>query len=117
MQLRTVLDSWGPSAKLKQLSSIVVYLKKDITPHDCLNIFTGFQMQQFRNTNIDITKTKFWEWMFVAWCNRSEYKMKYILNYWATKLQQPHRKIEKILVASGMGVGTYFQNGMQRLHF
>ena len=118
MQLRTVLDSWGPSAKLKQLSSIVVYLKqtgklkskyhsytcmpyleKDITPHDCLNIFTGFQMQQFRNTNIDITKTKFWEWMFVAWCNRSEYKMKYILNYWATKLQQPHRKIEKILVA------------------
>ena len=117
-QLRTVLGSWEPPAELKQLSALVTLLKqtgklksryhsytcvpfleRDITPVDCLNIFSGFQMQQFRNTHIDITKTKFWEWMFVAWSNREAYKMEYLLNYWAMKLQQPHRKIEKILVA------------------
>ena len=79
--------------------TIIPYLEHDPTPIDCLNIFSGFEMQKFRNTDIDVKKTAFWQWLWIAWSNRSEYKMKFLLNYFATKLQKPHRKIKKFIIS------------------
>ena len=47
----------------------------------------------------DITKTRFYTWLFVAWCNRDAYKIEWILCYFAFKLQNPHLKVKKFLIA------------------
>lgn len=62
-------------------------------------------MMRFANPG-NIKTTAFYHWLWVAWCNRSEYKMEWLLNYFATKLQQPDRKIKKFLIAFSRLCGT-----------
>jgi len=82
------------------------YLAKDLTPDDQYNLFTGFDLHTFRNTKIDVKKTKIWEWLWVCWANREERKMSFLLNCLAHKLQFPHRKLCKFLIAFGTtGIG------------
>ena len=71
--------------------------KNNCTP-DTYNIFKGFEMQQFRNTEVDLKATKVWRWIWEAICDKNEYKLKFFLTYLAVKLQQPHRKVNKFLI-------------------
>jgi hypothetical protein len=84
----------------------VPYIDQNPVAPDCLNIFPGFSMQRFRNTDVDIRKTTIWEWLWAIWANRDEKKLHWLLNYFATKIQQPERKICKFLVAFGRQTGT-----------
>ncbi len=84
----------------------VPYLAEDPTPADTINCFTGFSLQQFRNTDVDITKTNLWTWLTVAWCNKEPRKIDWLCDYIAHKLQKPARKIKKMLVAFGTKTGT-----------
>ena len=70
-------------------------------------------MQRFRNTDIDVRKTTIWEWLFVIWANRDNKKLNWLLNYLATKIQDPARKVCKYLVAYGRQTGTG-KTSMQR---
>ena len=85
---------------------VIPYLWSDSTPSDQINIFPGFDMMRFANKG-DITKTRFWTLLWVAWANRDEYKMDWILCYLAFKLQNPSRKVHKFLIAfcNECGVG------------
>ena len=74
------------------------FLTKDLTPPDCLNIFPGFECLRFANDG-DITKTAIYHWMWVCWANRSQHKLDWLLNYFARKLQMPHLKVKKFLIA------------------
>ena len=71
-----------------------------------LNIFPGFSLQRFRNTDVYVCQTTIWEWLFVVWCNRDKKKLNWLLNYFATKIQQPGRKVMKYLVAYGRATGS-----------
>ena len=79
--------------------TLVPYLDKNPVCSDCLNLFAGFSMQRFRNTNVDVKKTTIWEWLYVCWANRSDYKMHYLLSFFALKLQYPARKVNKYFVS------------------
>ena len=89
-----------PGSKFREYHSYVVmpYLWKDNTPSDQINIFPGFDMMKFAKVG-DVTKTRFWHWLWVAWANRDTYKMDWLLSYFAFKLQNPHRKVQKFLIA------------------
>ena len=81
-----------PGSKFREFHSycVVPYLWKDKTPRDQINIFPGFEMMKFAREG-DVTKTRFWHWLWVAWANRDPYKMDWLLCYFAFKLQNPHR--------------------------
>jgi len=82
------------------------YLTKDPVRKDQLNCFTGFSLQHFRNRDVDLRKTNLWKWFWVAWCDRREYKLGWIFDYIAHKLQKANKKIKKLLVAYGTQTGT-----------
>jgi hypothetical protein len=84
----------------------VPYLNINPCPRDCLNIFPGFSLQRFRNTDVDVRKTTIWEWLFVVWSNRDNKKLNWLINYFATKIQQPARKVCKYLVGYGRATGS-----------
>lgn len=74
------------------------YLYQDTTPDDKLNIFRGFDLVRFSREG-DVKSTTIWEWLWVVWANRDSYKLEWLLNLFATKLQRPARKINKFIVA------------------
>jgi len=82
-----------------QAYTIEPYLREDTTPPKILNIFNGFEMARFACDPTNIKSTPFWQWLWIAWANRSEYKMQWLLSYFAQKLQYPARKVNKYLVA------------------
>ena len=86
----------------------IPYLRKEDStcPPDIYNIFSGFEMQKFRNTKIDIKKTRIWKWLSKALCNNDPFKLQYLLTCIATKLQQPHRKLSKFIVIFSRLCGT-----------
>ena len=75
------------------------FLYEDKTGGEIMNIFPGFEMMRFANDPAGIEKTPFWHWLWVAWSNRVEYKMEWLLSYFATKLQSPAKKVNKYLIA------------------
>jgi hypothetical protein len=87
------------------------FLYEDPTPPSVLNIFSPFELHQFASENDKwVRKSPQWKWLWVCWANEEEYKMKYLLDYFATKLQQPARKVCKFLTAfarlTGVGKTT-----------
>jgi len=74
------------------------YLHKDRTPSDTLNIFPPFDLLRFSVPG-NFKNTAIHEWMWVIWANRDEYKMRWLTNYFAAKLQRPWKKICKFLIA------------------
>jgi hypothetical protein len=86
--------------------TFIPYLEKNPCRADQLNCFTGFALSQFRNTDIDVRETAIWHWLWVTWCWKNQYKMDYILNYFATKLQKAHQKIKKFIVVYGNKTGS-----------
>ena len=79
--------------------TLVPYLDENPVASDCLNIWPGFSLHRFRNTDVDLKSTAIWEWLWVVWADRTEYKLRWLINYFAHKVKQPHRKICKFLVA------------------
>ena len=75
------------------------FLYEDKTPKGTCNVFPGFDMMRFMNDPAGIKTTQFWQWLWIAWANRDEYKMKWLLCYFATKLQFPAKKVNKYLIA------------------
>ena len=80
---------------------IFPYLFVDKSPKDCFNLWSQFELVKYMNDEIDIRKTKIWEWLWRAWANEDEYKMRYYLSYFALKLQFPWLKIKKFLTLFG----------------
>ena len=78
----------------------------DRTPPDVYNIFAGFPLEKYRNRNIDIKKTNIYVWLWYAIANQRQWKLDYILNYFAWKLQCPGKKIKKFLLIYGDKCGT-----------
>jgi len=87
--------------------TIEPFLYEDKTPNEIVNIFPGFEMMRFANDPSGIKSTPFWHWLWVVWANRVEYKMEWLLSYFATKLQFPAKKVNKYLIGYGrkQGVG------------
>ena len=56
---------------------------------------------EFSNNDIDVRKTKIWDWLWFAWSDQNEYKMRYFLSYFALKLQYPWLKLKKFLTLFG----------------
>ena len=81
-------------------------LEQNKCPRDLFNIFTGFAMEPFRNTDIDVKKTRIWRWFWEALCDKNEYKLDYLFSCIAAKIQQPHRKLGKFLVFFSRLCGT-----------
>ena len=82
------------------------FTTKDNTPSDVYNIFPGFPLEKYKNSKIDIKSTCIWTWLHVAISDRREHKLKYILDYFASKLQCPLKKIKKFLCLYGEKTGT-----------
>ncbi|MEE3193903.1 MAG: primase-helicase family protein, partial [Candidatus Poribacteria bacterium] len=82
------------------------YLTVNPVFKDQLNCFTGFSLQHYRNTTVDITRTNIYKWLWVAWCNREEHKLNWMFNYFAHKLQKAHLKVKHMIVVYGTKTGT-----------
>jgi hypothetical protein len=74
------------------------FLKVDRTPDDVLNIFQPFELQRFSKPGeADVKSSNVWKWLKTAWAGNDEYKMRWLLCYFASKLQFPWRKVCKFL--------------------
>ena len=82
------------------------YTEKDPTPQDTFNLFTGFPLSKYRNTNVDIHGTAIYTWIWHALANQRQWKLDYLFNYFASKLQSPTDKIKKFLLIYGDLTGT-----------
>ena len=81
-------------------------LHGDSTPPHTLNVFTGFPLSKVDFKPIDIKQTNIWQWLWIAWANRSDYKMNWLLNAFAIKLQRPDKKLNKFIVAYSIETGS-----------
>jgi hypothetical protein len=55
---------------------------------------------------VDVKKTKIWDWLSTCWANSEDRKMKFLLNCLARKLQFPHLKLGKFIVAFCRATGV-----------
>ena len=87
-------------AKFRLYHSYVVepFLWENTACKDKCNIFPGFNMKRFAKEG-NVRNTRFWKFLWIAWANEDEYRMEWILVYFASKLQFPARKIKKFLIA------------------
>ena len=94
-------------SEFKEYHSAIVspYLWEDRTPASIINIFPGFSMMRFAREG-DIKKTRFYTWLWVCWANRDPYKLEWLLCYFAFKLQFPHRKVCKWIIAYANDTGV-----------
>jgi len=82
-------------------------LHGDPTAKHTLNVFTGFPLAKVNDyTQVDVMKTSIWKWIWIVWANRTQYKMDWLLNAIATKLQRPHEKLNKFIVAYSEKTGS-----------
>jgi hypothetical protein len=78
--------------------TIEPFLTVDRTPSDVLNIFQPFELQRFSQPGeADVKKSNIWRWLKTAWADNDEYKLQWLLCYFASKLQFPWRKVCKFL--------------------
>jgi hypothetical protein len=107
-KMSTIFSKLHSERQLDEYHSFtfVPYLNVNPCRKDQLNCFTGFTLARFRNSSGDIRKTKVWDWLWISLCDRKEYKMNYILNYFAHKLQYGHKKVKKFLLLFGSKTGT-----------
>jgi len=81
-------------------------LHGDPTPKHTLNVFQGYPLSKVTYTPVDIKQTAIWQWLWIAWANRSDYKMNWLLNALAVKLQKPAKKLCKFIVAYSIETGS-----------
>ena len=78
--------------------TIEPFLTVDRTPSDVLNIFQPFELQRFSQPGeADVKNSHVWRWLKTAWADNDEYKLQWLLCYFASKLQFPWRKVCKFL--------------------
>ncbi len=103
-----IFKQYHQSCKLKKYHSYTFrpYLDKDPSRADRLNCFSGFTLQHFRNTDVDIRTTNIFKWLHVAWCNREKHKLDFLLNLIAHKVQFPDIKVKRNIVAYSYTTGS-----------
>lgn len=72
--------------------------EQNVCPPDIFNIWKGFDLEPYRNTDVDIKNTLIWRWFWEALCDSDEYKLKFLFTWFAMKIQQPHRRVMKFLI-------------------
>lgn len=81
--------------------TIIPFLHMDPTTKDECNIFPGFRLRN-RFTTIDVKKTVIWKWLYEVLAVKDDYKMEYLLNVFARKLQFPAEKLQKYFILYGV---------------
>ena len=81
--------------------TIIPFLHVDPSTKDECNIFPGFRLRN-RRTKVDVKETVIWKWLYEVLAVRDDYKMEYLLNVIARKLQFPAEKLQKYFILYGV---------------